>query len=142
MSFKMRANEFREAALLRWGIAACALALAPVIALAQQAQSPPGGGLAYERSVPVIASGAWTGKRLADGQPDVAGDWSNTVGNHNNFTDPQGGIPGDPQTRNRKLGPRDERAPSRVSDPSDGELPYQAWARAKQQEFAAGFFNA
>jgi hypothetical protein len=31
--------------------------------------------------------------RLADGQPDVQGHWSNTIGNHNNFTDPQGGGP-------------------------------------------------
>lgn len=95
----------------------------------------------WEKSVTEIPSGPWKGKRLADGQPDIAGDWSNTIGNHNNFTDPQGGIPGDPTTRNRTLGPREQRAPSRVSDPADGELPYQPWARAKQQEFLAGFFN-
>jgi hypothetical protein len=103
---------------------------------------PAGGGLSYEKTVPVIASGPWTGKRLPDGQPDVSGDWSNTIANHNNFTDPQGGIPGDPQARNRTLGPREQRAPSRVTDPADGQLPYQDWARAKQQELAVGFFNA
>ena len=31
--------------------------------------------------------------------------------------------------------PRNERAPSRVSDPPDGQMPFQPWARAKQQEF-------
>ncbi len=31
--------------------------------------------------------------------------------------------------------PRTERAPSRVSDPPDGQVPLPAWARAKQQEF-------
>jgi hypothetical protein len=149
--------------LARWVLVVCTLGLSSVIALAQQGQTPadqpspspqtqpppaparqqrPGGGLGYEKNFPAIASGKWTGKRLPDGQPDVSGDWSNTIANHNNFTDPQGGIPGDPQARNRVLGPREQRAPSRVSDPVDGQVPYQAWARAKQQEFAAGFFNA
>lgn len=144
----------------RLGVAASVLALAPLIAPAQTVSAPDqaaptapptgapgprrpaGGGLGYETSFPAIASGKWSGKRLPDGQPDISGDWSNTIANHNNFTDPQGGIPGDPAVRNRTLGPRDERAPSRVSDPSDGQLPYQDWARAKQQEFAVGFFNA
>jgi hypothetical protein len=126
---------------------ALAATLGSLIALAQ---TPPattptaaprvGGGIGYESQYPQIASGSWTGNRLADGQPDVSGDWSNTIANHNNFTDPQGGIPGDPQARGRTLGPREQRAPSRVTDPADGELPYQDWARAKQKEFAVGFF--
>lgn len=99
------------------------------------------GGIGQETSFPPIASGAWTGKRLSDGQPDVSGDWSNTIGNHDNFTDPQGGTPGDPQRRNRVPSPREERAPSRVSDPADGEIPLQPWAREKQVEFLQGFFN-
>jgi hypothetical protein len=149
-------------AMSRWTPAVCALALAPYIAPAQQAQSeysppsaapPPGAsapaaqrpaapGMFLEKAFPAIPSGPWTGKRLPDGQPDVAGDWSNTIANQNNFTDPQGGIPGDPQARNRKLGPREERAPSRISDPADGQFPFQPWARAKQQELAAGLWNA
>ena len=62
-----------------------------------------------ERTVPVIRSGDWTGPRLADGQPDVQGHWSNTIGNHNNFTDPQGGGPD--EERRAPLGPRAGRAP-------------------------------
>jgi hypothetical protein len=108
------------------------------------AQVPPGGQasdspIRWEKTVPVIRSGPWTGKRLADGQPDVEGHWSNTIANHNSWTDPQGGSPG--EARRTPLGPRNERAPSRVSDPADGEVPYQAWARAKQQDFAAHFSN-
>ncbi len=99
-----------------------------------------GGGIDLETSFPQIASGKWTGKRLADGQPDIAGDWSNPIANHDNTTDPQGGIPGDP-TSHRKLGPRSERAPSRVSDPPDGQLPYKPWARAVQQDLETHFFN-
>ena len=100
-----------------------------------------GGGIPIEKAFPPILGGKWTGKRLLDGQPDVQGHWSNTIGNHNNWTDPQGGIPGDPATRNRPPRPRAERAPSRVSDPPDGQVPFQPWARAAQQQFLANFHN-
>jgi hypothetical protein len=96
----------------------------------------------WEKSFPQISSAKWTGHRLPDGQPDIQGDWSNSIANHDNFTDPQGGIPGDPVRRKRQPGPREERAPSRVSYPVDGQVPFQPWARAKQQELAAGFWNA
>lgn len=86
-----------------------------------------GGGIGRETSFAAIASGPWTGPRLADGQPDVSGFWSNTIGNHQNFTDPQGG----------KQRPERPHAPSRVTDPADGELPYLPAARALQQDFAA-----
>jgi hypothetical protein len=116
--------------------------LASLAATGAQAQNgPPQGGIQWESTVPHIEEGKWTGKRLPDGQPDVSGDWSNTVGNHNNFIDPQGGIPNDPQDRKRRVKPPENRAPSRVSDPPDGQLPYLPWARAKQQEFQNGFFN-
>ena len=113
----------------------------PHVSDAQNAQPQQGGGIQRERTVPVIASGAWTGKRLADGQPDVQGQWSNTIANHNNWTDPQGGVPGDPNPRARPTTARSERAPSRVSDPPDGEVPFQPWARAVQQDFLANFHN-
>ena len=87
--------------------------------------------------VPVIAEAEWTGARLSDGQPDVQGHWSNNIANHNNFTDPQAGPPGEPSAASRR--PRDQRAPSRVSDPADGEIPYLPAARALQQDFAANF---
>lgn len=90
-------------------------------------------------TVPVIPSGDWNGTRLPDGQPDVQGHWSNTIANHNNFTDPEAGPPGEPS---RKAGlPRDQRAPSRVSDPADGQIPYLPAARALQQEFERNFAN-
>lgn len=119
-----------------------ALAMVPVLTQAQstaaQTQAPQGGGIANEASFPKIVSGKWTGPRLPDGQPNVAGHWSNTIANHNNFTDPQGGIVG---TDNRPTGPRESRAPSRVSDPVDGQLPFQPWALAKVKEFQANFNN-
>lgn len=95
----------------------------------------------FEPSFTQIASSKWSGKRLPDGQPDIEGHWSNTVSNHSNFTDPQGGIPGDPNPPRRALGAREARAPSRVSDPVDGQIPFQPWAKAKQEEFLANFHN-
>jgi hypothetical protein len=103
----------------------------------------------WSPTVTQVKEGPWKGARLADQQPDVQGVWSNDIANHDNFTDPQGGIPGDPSKGlhvqngavDRPVRPRDERAPSRVSDPANGEVPFQPWARAKQQEFLNNFFN-
>ncbi len=99
-----------------------------------------GGGIQIETSYPEIKSGAWKGPRLQDGQPDVQGRWSNTIANHNNFTDPQGGIPNDPNQRPSNK-PRSQRAPSRVTDPVDGLLPLQPWTVEKVKEFQIGFHN-
>ncbi|PUA29605.1 MAG: hypothetical protein B0W54_03240 [Cellvibrio sp. 79] len=90
-----------------------------------------------EKTVYRVESGKWNGPRLADGQPDVQGQWSNTISNHTNFTDPQGATPG--ETPRTPLGPRETRAPSRVVDPADGQIPYQPWARALQQEYLKNF---
>jgi len=114
-----------------------ALALAPIVASAQGARGW------RETSFVPTPRGEWTGPRLPDGQPDVSGHWSNTIGNHNNLTDPQGPLGADdeaPPAENgrqntRRVRPRSERAPSRVSDPTDGQIPFQPWALAKQQEF-------
>jgi hypothetical protein len=118
-----------------------AVAIAPIAAMAQEAQPPQGAGIQRERTFPAIASGKWTGRRLHDGQPDVQGQWSNTIANHNNWTDPQGGVPGDPDPRAIPKTQRSERAPSRVSDPPAGQVPFQPWARAVQQDFLANFHN-
>jgi hypothetical protein len=95
---------------------AALLALAPLAATAQQQAW-------REGTVTVIAAGEWSGARTADGQPDVSGHWSNTIGNHNDLTNPQGGDAPEPATRNRDDGNagnarvRAARAPSRISDP-------------------------
>jgi len=119
-----------------------ALALMPLLGLAQQQAKPAqaaSGGSQRETKFSKIESGKWTGPRLADGQPDVQGHWSNTIANHSNFTDPQGGTPG--ERSNTRLGAREERAPSRVSDPADGQVPFQPWALAKVKDFQAHFNN-
>ena len=134
-----------------------AMSLLPVICIAaEKVKAPPvqaqtakpprpgGNGIEIEKTVAKIASGKWTGPRLADGQPDISGHWSNTISNHSNFTDPNGGIPNDPGRPGvtpRPLPPRSERAPSRVSDPADGQVPFQPWALEKVKEFQVGFHN-
>ncbi len=126
---------------------ACAALIAAVIAPAASAQEaaapaqpqPAAPGIRWQKEVPAIASGEWTGARLADGQPDISGFYSNTISNHSNFTDPQAGPPGEPSA-SAKL-PRDQRAPSRVSDPGDGQIPYLTPARALQEDFAKNFPN-
>lgn len=102
----------------------------------------------WETEVFVAEPGEWTGPRLPDGQPDVQGHWSNTIANHNNLTDPQGGIPGDVARAGgggaAAIGreqPAAKRAPSRVTDPPDGQVPFQPWARAIQQDLLSNFFN-
>jgi len=150
-----------------WPLASTALALLALVAAsdAVHAQAAPAATAAApaaaasapargmnshrESSFPAILSAKWAGPRLADGQPNVEGHWSNTIGNHGNFTDPQGGQAGGRQRADgaapaapaRPTRPREERAPSRVSDPADGQVPFQPWARAKQQEFVANFAN-
>lgn len=127
------------------GALALALIVASTLAQAQApAQAPrqaPAPGIQRETTITPIAAGRWAGKRLPDGQPDVQGHWSNTIANHNNWTDPQGGIPGDPNPNARPRTERSARAPSRVSDPPDGQVPFQPWARERQQEFLANFHN-
>jgi hypothetical protein len=75
-----------------------------------------------EAQIHQVAAGAWNGPRLVDGQPDVQGHWSNTVGNHNDFTGT-------------------DKQPSYVTSPADGKVPFQPWARAKAEEFAAHLEN-
>jgi hypothetical protein len=115
-------------------LAAIALVCIPCATWAQDQNS------FRERTYTRTVAGEWQGARLADGQPDVQGHWSNTIGNHNNLTDPNGGLPGEAR-RNGQQRPRSERAPSRVTDPSDGQFPFQPWARTKQEEFLANFHD-
>lgn len=124
-----------------------ALAVSSAAAMAQAAGDRPATAATPAGQAPAhwsaelrpLKSGPWKGTRLPDNQPNVSGFWSNTVANHNNFTDPQAGAPGEP-SRLATL-PRQQRAPSRVTDPADGQVPYLPQARALQQEFAANFSN-
>lgn len=116
-----------------------ASAQAPSPPAAAQEAEPTAPGIRWSKEVPVLVSGAWRGRRLADGQPDVEGHWSNTISNHSNLTDPHAGPPGEPS--DATLLPRNQRAPSRVTDPADGQVPFRPEARALQQDFVRNFDN-
>jgi hypothetical protein len=117
-------------------LAASSLFVVPAIVFTQGAASW------RENSVIRVEPGPWTGRRLPDGQPDVQGFWSNTQGNHQSLTGR--GVEGDDAATERGArggGPpagRDVaaggRSRSRVTDPPDGEVPFQPWARAKVDE--------
>jgi hypothetical protein len=136
----MNAHRNVVAALLlatSWPLAAPASAQsAPAPAAEPQ---PTAGNIRWVRQFEPTPTGAWDGRRLADGQPDIQGFYSNIISNHSNFTDPQAGPPGEPSEAAAL--PRDQRAPSRVSDPADGQIPYRAEARALQEDFARNFAN-
>lgn len=91
-----------------------------------------------DKSTAIINSGPWKGPKLKDGQPDISGNWSPKFGSYLNFTDPEGYSTGE---RPRKLPPREERAPSRVSDPADGQVPFQPWAIEKVKEYQTYYPN-
>ncbi|MFT3735514.1 MAG: hypothetical protein QM776_10890 [Rhodocyclaceae bacterium] len=78
-----------------------------------------------------VAPGKWKGPHLPDGQPDVQGHYSNTIANHANLTQPQGG--------GRNADPSKPRAGSRVIEPADGKLPYLPWAAERHKELRDNF---
>jgi len=114
------------------------LSYAQTSAVAAQQSSSASSAAKEDKSVPKITSGKWTGPKLEDGQPDIGGHWGATFGSYLNFTDPDGVSTGD---KPRKLPPREERTPSRVSDPADGQVPFQPWALAKVKEYQLYYSN-
>ncbi|HMA50795.1 MAG TPA: hypothetical protein VKP60_13640 [Magnetospirillaceae bacterium] len=81
----------------------------------------------------------WKPARLSDGQPDVQGFWKSQIQGTYSLTNPRNGGGGSPPAwylaqLEGKQGPV---KPSRIVDPADGEVPYQAWARERQRTIAA-----
>jgi hypothetical protein len=109
-----------ERVIVTFGIGAVLLSTAvPVVGQ--------GGGGAAARAV---VSRPWPPARLADGQPDVQGIWAAVNGGSTSLTNPiSGGADFD-----RRVTGVDVRAPSRIIDPPDGQLPYQPWAAARQKQ--------
>ena len=87
----------------------------------------------------VKAVAPWAPHKLADGQPDVQGFWGAEIQGTFSLVNPRNGG-GSAPTRwdvakhEGKTGPI---RPSRIVDPQDGQVPYQPWARAKQQGIEA-----
>ena len=84
------------------------------------------------------ANAAWQPLRLADGQPDVQGFYKPAIEGTYSLVRPSR-APAIDQLEKTELNKRAGKpAPpprvSRISDPADGQVPYQPWARAHQQE--------
>ena len=111
-----------ERMMVAFGISAALFSLAvPVVGQ--------GGGGAGNRAV---APRPWPPGHLPDGQPDVQGIWSALNGGSTSLTNP---IDGQADFDRRVTG-ADPRAPSRVIDPPNGQIPYQPWAAARQKQQA------
>jgi len=89
---------------------------------------------------------AWP-QHTPDGQPKVEGFWLTVVYGMGCLQNPRAGVgcleegeepgraaPGRPR-------PKPPNAASRIIDPPDGEIPYQPWARIKQQYYLSNYFE-
>src|ERR1700722_6705591 len=88
-----------------------------------------------ETSFVPTARGEWKGPVLPDGQPDVSGHWSNTIGNHNNLTDPQGPLGADdeaPRGQNGQVLKREPR-PGSGGAPARDEPTQRACSKPDQR---------
>ncbi|HEY0340613.1 MAG TPA: hypothetical protein VGC34_07415, partial [Steroidobacteraceae bacterium] len=96
------------------------------------------------------AATRWQPKILPDGQPDIQGFWRTETPNAYSLTNPRQGQDGAPDPTGPRAGlpplrgpdgrvvPRTHK-PSRIIDPPDGQVPYQPWARAHQQDLYLHF---
>ncbi len=94
----------------------------------------------------------WVPKRLADGQPDIQGFWKTEHPNAYSLTNPRDGQDAKPEAKGPDAGKIPQRGldgrivaktqkPSRIIDPINGQVPYQPWALARQQELYLNFEN-
>ena len=114
----MRVNQFKVAA-----------SLLAILAIPAAAQNP-----SWPRLTP-------------DGQPDVHGFWVTKFYGMGCLTNPTNGNvgcvqeSGAPRAENASGGNRRTKAPSRIVDTPDGEIPYQPWARERQKFLLANYFD-
>jgi hypothetical protein len=89
-------------------------------------------GLGQERPSTTTANRTWP-TPLADGQPDVQGDWDPDISGMFDISDPRvsGGARFNELLQERKGITRTPN-PSRIVDPPDGKIPYQPWALARR----------
>jgi hypothetical protein len=121
-SFRVRTHRLR---VLR-AVALAAL-LAAAASLPVGAQAP--AGRAPRAAKPQAPAPA--------GQPNFQGDWDPLNTGTFDLTDPRTGGSRLDEILNERAGQVRLRKPSRVIDPSDGKIPYQPWAAARQAVLAA-----
>jgi hypothetical protein len=86
-------------------------------------------------------------QRTPDGQPKVEGFWLTVVYGMGCLQNPRAGVgcleEGEEPGRGApdKPRPKPPKAASRIVDTPDGEIPYQPWARTKQQYYLSNYFE-
>jgi hypothetical protein len=83
----------------------------------------------------------WTPKRLSDGQPDVQGFYRPEIAGTYSLVRPRRGIGPQDQSAYEKRKAENDLSKSRIVDPPDRQVPYQPWARTKQQALEATALN-
>jgi len=102
--------------------------------------SVPAPGQTNTQSAKAQASPATLG-RTADGQPDVRGVWVTVHYGMGCLSNPATGVGCVPEDTGRGNRQPPAKAPSRIIDTPDGEIPYQAWAREREKYLLANFFE-
>ena len=90
-----------------------------------------------QEEVPDPQSRPWPPAQRVDGQPDVQGVWRPAIGGTHSLNP---AISSGDYFRNQLAGVTTDN-PSRIVDPADGNVPYQPWAAALQQELEAVYEN-
>ena len=90
-----------------------------------------------QEEVPDPQSRPWPPAQRVDGQPDVQGVWRPALGGTHSLNP---AISSGDYFRNQLAGVTTDN-PSRIVDPADGNVPYQPWAAALQQELEAVYEN-
>lgn len=111
------------------GVAAGLIVLGATVTL-------PGQGTNAPAPAGPAGAGVWTPALRPDGQPDIQGRWSASPTGTFDLTDPKTGGGRIQELLDIEAGRPRRTYRSRVVDPGDGQIPYQPWARAKQQETA------
>jgi hypothetical protein len=86
----------------------------------------------------------WKPARLPDGQPDVQGFWLTKVYGMGCLSNPRSGPGCVSEDNGRGEGGARQpppKAESRIIDTSDGQVPYQPWAKQMQQYLLANYFE-
>jgi len=89
----------------------------------------------------VVCAEEWVPKRLADGQPDVQGFYRPEISGTYSLERPRRGIGLQDQGAYEKRKADNDLSKSRIVDPPDRRVPYQPWARDKQQAIEAAAFK-
>ena len=97
----------------------------------------PTASVSQEEASPEAPAAPWPPAQRPDGQPDVEGVWRPVLGGTQSLNP---AISSGEFFRNRMAGITTDN-PSRIVDPEDGNIPYQPWAAALQQELEAVYEN-